>query len=284
VLDFGLARQETPQPGGLAATRLTQPGIIIGTPEYMSPEQLQRGAIDHRTDVFALGVVLYEMAAGSHPFRGRDPLSTMARILEGEPAPLDAGGLPAGLERIVRRCLQKEPAARYPSAADLAADLKRLRAAAPLPAGAGVPRASSSRLRWWRLHQVSVTLVYAVMAVPVWMTRDWSDGRIGRWLFFALAAAAVAGGTLRLHLLFVEAAHPATLRSEIARSRPWLRLADWAYAVLLLVGAVAIAGGHPEWAALLGGAAVGLLLAHHVIEPSTTEAAFAAHEAGRDNQ
>jgi eukaryotic-like serine/threonine-protein kinase len=115
--------------GGETAPVSTASGFLIGTVEYMAPEQLQGGSVDQRTDIFALGMVLYEMATGRHPFVGRTPTSTIANILKDDPGPItqrDAVA-PKELERIVHRCLRKSPLERYPSAGSLLGDLVSLR-------------------------------------------------------------------------------------------------------------------------------------------------------------
>jgi TolB-like protein/Flp pilus assembly protein TadD len=134
VLDFGLAklRPETPPPRARDRDRstetLTEVGQIVGTVAYMAPEQLEGFEVDHRTDIFSLGVLLYEMATGERPFRGRSSADLMSAILRSEPAPLTTvrGGLPEQLGRIVRMCLEKDPARRYQSAGDVANELRSL--------------------------------------------------------------------------------------------------------------------------------------------------------------
>jgi len=135
VLDFGLAKLlEKPKPGpdpnSPAATRAlvqTDAGAVMGTISYMSPEQARGAETDARTDIWSLGVVVYEMAAGRLPFEGKAS-EVIARILEREPAPLAryAPELPAELERIVAKALTKNVAERYQTAKDLLNDLKKL--------------------------------------------------------------------------------------------------------------------------------------------------------------
>ncbi len=138
LLDFGLAKLISPisqtvarggMSGGETAPVSTASGFLIGTVEYMAPEQLQGGSVDQRTDIFALGMVLYEMATGTHPFMGHTPTSTIANILKDEPRPVAQRNavVPQELERIVHRCLRKSPPERYPSAGILLEDLVSLR-------------------------------------------------------------------------------------------------------------------------------------------------------------
>jgi serine/threonine protein kinase/Tfp pilus assembly protein PilF len=103
----------------------TAPGMVMGTASYMSPEQARGEKVDARTDIFSLGVVLYEMLAGKRPFEGVNMLDIIGAVLHQEPAPL--ADAPAELQRIVTKALQKDRAARYPSAQELARDLQELK-------------------------------------------------------------------------------------------------------------------------------------------------------------
>jgi serine/threonine protein kinase len=131
VLDFGLAKVTEKKPSkddeSEAATAFkTAPGIIMGTINYMSPEQAQAGAIDQRTDIWSTGVMLYEMVAGKMPFSGVTSSHTIVQILEKDPSPL-AKEVPAELERIVLKAMAKDPDERYQTAKDMLIDLRRLK-------------------------------------------------------------------------------------------------------------------------------------------------------------
>jgi len=133
LLDFGLAKREVAEAAGsgsLAPTlaAMTEPGAVLGTTGYMSPEQVRGQAVDARSDLFSLGIVLYEMLSGRPPFHGPSSADTMTAILREDPAPIGAGAtdVPPALERIVGRCLEKSPAARFRSAADLAFALEAI--------------------------------------------------------------------------------------------------------------------------------------------------------------
>jgi serine/threonine-protein kinase len=133
VLDFGLAKLSESRQVGIAtgsedATRVqvnTTPGMVMGTVSYMSPEQARGNVTDARTDIWSLGVVLYEMLAGKVPFTGETVNHTIVSILEKEPLLLE--NVPAELQRIVRKALTKDVEMRYQSARDLLIDLKNLR-------------------------------------------------------------------------------------------------------------------------------------------------------------
>ena len=105
---------------------MTEPGLIMGTAGYMSPEQVRGQAADPRSDIFSFGAILYEMISGKRAFHGETSADTMSAILKEETPELSetARNVPAGLERIVRHCLEKNPSQRFHSAGDLAFDLE----------------------------------------------------------------------------------------------------------------------------------------------------------------
>jgi eukaryotic-like serine/threonine-protein kinase len=131
LLDFGLAKAVTPLGGLLTVTGsspmspVTQQGAIVGTFQYMSPEQVEGKEVDGRSDIFSLGAVLYEMVTGKRAFEGKTQLSVASAILEKEPAPIrDANPVsPAALEHAIQRCLAKDPEERWQAARDLALEL-----------------------------------------------------------------------------------------------------------------------------------------------------------------
>jgi eukaryotic-like serine/threonine-protein kinase len=152
VLDFGLAklREAELAAAGDQMTRMTREltgeGKIIGTVAYMSPEQAEGKAVDPRSDIFSLGVILHEMATGERPFKGDTSVSIISAILKDTPPPITDTNpvLPADLARIVRRCLAKDPSRRYQTAADLRNELEDLKqdtngsgisSVRPVPAG-----------------------------------------------------------------------------------------------------------------------------------------------------
>src|SRR5215831_5007583 len=136
ILDFGLAKLTEPEPASPEASRAetfagkTEPGMVLGTVGYMSPEQATGRALDFRSDQFSLGAILYELATGQRAFAGESPVETLAAIVRDEPKPLTAinPATPAPLRWIVDRCLAKNPEDRYASTKDLARDLQDLQA------------------------------------------------------------------------------------------------------------------------------------------------------------
>ena len=151
ILDFGLAKVHRAvssvadtQGAAETATVATARGLIIGTVNYMSPEQVEGEPADARSDLFALGLILYEMATGANPFVGKSPQSTIANILKQEAPPMAQRNpvVPAELDRIVRKCLRKSADERYQAARELRVDLANLRrdsAASAQPSTAATP-------------------------------------------------------------------------------------------------------------------------------------------------
>ncbi len=132
VLDFGVGKLRVPDDrtviDGPWEPSLTREGVILGTPRYMSPEQVQGKPVDHRSDLFSLGIIFYEMLTGRRPFAGDNSAQVISSILRDVPSPLLdlKREAPPPLNEILDRCLAKEPVDRYASAAELVADLKRV--------------------------------------------------------------------------------------------------------------------------------------------------------------
>ena len=184
ILDFGLARAADAGvvglPGVTGATAtlgeseqiLTSPGAAVGTVAYMSPEQVRGEKLNARTDIFSFGVVLYEMATGNRPFRGTTSGIVFEAILNREPTPpvrLNPE-MPAGLESIIRKALEKEQELRYQSAADMRTDLKRLKrdsdsSRSGRPAAASVPHPA----RWKRYGYAAAALLAFALAAGGWL-------------------------------------------------------------------------------------------------------------------
>jgi serine/threonine protein kinase len=136
LLDFGLATSSADVLHTATELRLTAPGTVVGTPQYAAPEQLQGGAVDIRTDLFAAGAVLYEMLAGKPPFGGASPVEVFHAILYDQPPVLTGGPAVSALDRIVHRALAKQPQERYQTTEAMAQDLRGALAFADSGSGA----------------------------------------------------------------------------------------------------------------------------------------------------
>jgi len=150
VLDFGLAKDVRAANGGdltLTSDSQTQMGVVMGTPAYMSPEQAAGRLLDHRTDIFSLGVVLHEMATGRRPFEGTSSAELVSAILRDTPPSVtDARpDLPGDLARIIRRCLEKDPSHRLQTARDVSNEFRDLARQTPQKLAAATTSTASSR-------------------------------------------------------------------------------------------------------------------------------------------
>jgi serine/threonine protein kinase len=281
VVDFGLARFQDVAPD--TTGRLTQDGTVLGTPAYMSPEQLEARDADFRSDLFSFGVLAYELAAGRHPFEGPTQALVTARILAAQPLPIARSDVPLvhELNRIVQKCLCKSPDERYQSTRDLVVDLEQWERAGfgqvSRTSDVGLAPAGTSRFSprwWWRAHQMIIGGLYLVMLGPMWATRQWLGGRPGYILFMTYVACAALNTMLRGHLLFTDRYTPAELYAETRRARWWIRVSDALLAALLLTASFVAATDHEEMAALLAGMAIAFAITFIVVEPATTRAAF----------
>jgi Tol biopolymer transport system component len=178
ILDFGLAKQLPAAPSTESQTTalLSSPGAVMGTPAYMSPEQVRGEALGAGSDLFSLGCVLYEMLAGRRPFLGDTAMDVMSAILREEPPEFTAQ--PPGLAGIIRRCLEKDREARFHSAADLAFALEALSnpSAASSPDISASPVARKSRAGMYGLLAVASVLA-AMLAGWWWLGRRQSAVR-----------------------------------------------------------------------------------------------------------
>src|SRR5262249_3685032 len=182
VLDFGLAKPiehdlevDTTSEQATLSTQ-TDAGSLMGTVQYLSPEQVRRQKVDHRSDIFSLGVVLYEMLAGSRPFKGDKVTEVLDAILQCEPEPIHANQFSLELNRVTARALTKDRAARYQTADELRRDLARIG-----------QLAGESRARIWLSRAAVIALLVLPLAFGVWL---WRQRRVTnqRRLVFSAAA------------------------------------------------------------------------------------------------
>lgn len=290
VLDFGLA-----QVGSDAADvrPLTQDAAVLGTPAYMSPEQIRGGAVDGRSDLFAWGGLVVEMVTGRHPFAAPTTAATLARVLEEPSPPVSVVGADDPVRvRLLEwavRCLAKAPADRPPTADAVAQALTRT---AAVSASADAPVVPATSLTssvvplpadgrrgwvrpaawWWRFHQVATTLAYLLLLYPLWLTRTavvhWS-GRAG---FLVALVAVVVSGMLRMHIWFARSQYPGRWATEPTLARGLARVADTVFAAVLAAHGAALADADAPAAPLLIAAAASVLVSNTVIEPATTRA------------
>jgi len=177
LLDFGLAKLKQEAIPAIPESQLptmksaiTGEGTLLGTLQYMAPEQVEAKEVDARTDVFAFGVVVYEMATGKKAFEGKSSASVMAKILEVDPPSISSlqPMAPPALDRVVKRCLAKEPDERWQSANDLANELKWIaeqgsQAAAPAP---GAPRRRIREQAAWAIAAFALVIATLAIVVP----------------------------------------------------------------------------------------------------------------------
>jgi hypothetical protein len=202
LMDFGVAKR-------LGEGTVTATGNIVGTPEYMSPEQAQGRKLDYRSDIYALGIVLYEMFTGAVPFRGETPISTILKHIN-DPPPLDgppAVGIPPDLKPVLRRCLAKDPAERYASARETAEALRDARSPSrrqmPVPTGAlRAPTLPSAPT----LAETRSTAAVAKPTRPV-VLQPW---------LLAVAVVAIGGGLIVMKMATAPSAPAVPLSTQAA--------------------------------------------------------------------
>jgi serine/threonine protein kinase len=266
VLDFGLARSTVPTQHP-TVTQITKTGSAVGTPGYMAPEQLSGGTVDARTDVFAFGVVAWELATGEHPF-GPDPASMvrrMAQLMNGQTiSGTGAWSLPH-LEHVARRCMRPAPEDRYASGVELAAALRAT-------ASMAVASPPSNALWWWQFHQQAIAVALAAMPAAAWGIRGSIGAPAGSRVFFAALVLATVSITARMNLLFTSRVHPANLAYQRTLVFPWVGWIDAALA-LMMIGVSFTLTDMDAVAGMVIALGTVILASIILIEPATTRAA-----------
>jgi Tol biopolymer transport system component len=179
ILDFGLAKLTRSEPRIGPESKMptetagTEPGVVLGTLGYMSPEQVRGQAADARSDIFSFGTILYEMLSGRRAFRGDSAADTMSAILKEEPPDISTTNqtVPRGLERIVRHCLEKGPEQRFHSAHDLAFDLETLTGISGAEAAQDAPYQRRLPARLWPLLAAAAVASAVILALGVFLGR-----------------------------------------------------------------------------------------------------------------
>jgi serine/threonine protein kinase len=297
ILDFGLARHlERPQlevPCVSAATTITEltvPGFVVGTIAYMPPEQLQSGHADARSDIYALGVILYELATGCHPFRGNGVPSTVANILT-ETAPsimhYDPGA-PAEIDRIIQKCLRKRPSERYQFARELHTDLRNFRAD-PAPADQArketqslmrtlLGSAGARPYRLWEILHLKACIRCALLVFLAWQFKSDTHGMWSLVLFFSALVCCIIQGLLSAVLLYAGAADRRNLCTYVQKLAPWLRALGLANGLMALLMAASVAVSHTFLAVLLTALAIALGFTATILKPAMDRIAIYSSE------
>ena len=222
LLDFGLARPVAPA-GGATATELTQAGALVGTPQYMAPEQLRGEPLDARSDVFAAGALLFEMLAGRKAFEGRTLFEVTHAVLHEQPPVLSGSAAVAALDRAVRRALSKRPEERHPSAEALATELQAARVLEDSGAQARAQALTRLIVLPFRLLRPDPEIDFLGFSLPDAITASLS--RLGSLLVrSSLAAARYAGEAPDLERLSREADVDVVLSGTLLRAGDRLRV------------------------------------------------------------
>ena len=273
ILDFGLAKQQarpnalSPTDETLAMTH-TQPGLIMGTANYMSPEQARAAGSDYRSDQFSFGVILYEMVTGKQPFSRETTVQPMSAVLADDPPPIPPGTkIPAPLRWIIDRCMAKDPQQRYGSTVDLYHDLRNLRDHASEISLSPAPPAPKKQTPRWifpsvlALAALAAGYIFSRITVPDAtdisshkftpiateaydeVTPTWSpDGK-------SILYSAEINGINQLFVRSLDSAMPV----QITRGAKWCRMPFWhpkEPRVFFIANdelySIALAGGEPE--------------------------------------
>jgi len=301
VLDFGLVKLTRPlnATAELDRSSSTTTGVILGTLDYLSPEQALGRELDHRTDVFSLGIVLYQLTSGRLPFAAESLGEMLDHLLHREPPAFDDrnGALPADFARVVRKCLEKEPDRRYQSTRELLVDLRNIQRdsdperrvhAAPMmlaPRERGLlTRAfawlSPNPRRWWEIDHLVVILFFTPFWIYAgWVVRASTPGRLGLAAFLSVLLGQAVRTTLRLYLLVGSfALRPGSFLGEVKRIQPWMRWADVFTLAVIFGMVVLVFESRLGLAATMLGIAIAWLVKILLADAAITREAFRTEE------
>ena len=285
IVDFGLAQFDAAED----TARLTETGLVAGTPPYMSPEQLRGQRTDARTDQFAFGALLYELVTGRYAFEAGSLASTITKVLDGD---IERGDLDDVVWSIITRATQKQADDRFPSMTALLDALGRAQSnegTSPIADAGPRDRPShrtafgshpgdESRRWWWEIHQLIVALAYWGMVWPAWHVHKWT-GPYGVLIFLITIAIVIVGANVRFHLWFTSRKLPDELAARRADVWRLVAGADIAFALAMLGTGLTVADAHTGWGALFVSFGIGAAVSAAIIEPTVERAAFPAERA-----
>jgi hypothetical protein len=252
----------------------------------MAPEQLETGQTDVRSDIYSLGLVLYEMATGCHPFRVKSVSSTIANILRQSPAPIMqySAGAPVEVNRIIQKCLRKQATERYQSAKELATDLRNFRAdSVESDAVQNEPPGLVRKLlgpmesrpyRLWEFLHFKACLRCAVLVYLAWRFRNVTTGIVSLVLLLLVTVFCVIQTTVSAALLFAGKMDHRSLPEHVQRAAPLLCGLGLANGLFAFVMAALVAEAHTFLALCLTILAVAIAFTAIVLKPAMDRAAI----------
>jgi serine/threonine protein kinase len=297
ILDFGLAKHFTrPVPEGecpsaaATVTEFTGPGFAAGTILYMPPEQLEGARPDARTDIYALGLILFELATGCHPFSGQSIPATIANIMTQAVQPITHYNpkAPAEIDRIIQKCVRKRPPERYQSVKELLTDLRNFRAAPALPDSSRKEPQSlvqsildfigGNPYRLWEILHLGICDGCILLVFLAWQFKTDTHGTWNLALFFSAVVCCVIQSLLSVVILYAGAADRRGLRTHSQKLTPWLRALGLANGLIASIMAASVAESHTILAVLLTVLAVLLGFTALVLKPTMDRMAIYSAE------